>query len=340
MADKKTSKKEDIKKEKKEIKWIQTLRNTIKNETTQFVVGLLCVMVALYMILAFSSFILNGGADQSALEQPTATEQLEGITDNVKNSTGKSGAHIAQLLINNSFGVSAYSIAVFLLLLGLNLMRTYKFNLKHWGICCATILVWGSLLLSITVDRWFTGSGIYWGGYHGHNVTEWLDGQFGMPGIIILLLVVAILFAIYLTSNTIEFIRKLLHPKSLLPGQDEIETPPTPSQAEEPQPTDIDFTIAEQPATEIEWSADTPLEEPVTITENEMEMEIVSPAEEESDEEIEPIKVIDTPATSETEFTIEINEEECLKHPYQSHTLRHYTGALTDIRPAKTEFYF
>ena len=37
---------------------------------------------------------------------------------------------------------------------------------------------------------------------------------------------------------------------------------------------------------------------------------------------------------------IEINEEECLKHPYQSHTLRHYTGALTDIRPAKTEFYF
>lgn len=37
---------------------------------------------------------------------------------------------------------------------------------------------------------------------------------------------------------------------------------------------------------------------------------------------------------------IEINEEECLKHPYQVHTLRHYTGALTDIRPQKTEFYF
>ena len=37
---------------------------------------------------------------------------------------------------------------------------------------------------------------------------------------------------------------------------------------------------------------------------------------------------------------IEINEEECLKHPYRPHTLRHYTGALTDIRPAKTEFIF
>lgn len=37
---------------------------------------------------------------------------------------------------------------------------------------------------------------------------------------------------------------------------------------------------------------------------------------------------------------IEINEEECLKHPYTPHTLRHYTGALTDIRPAQTKFYF
>ena len=37
---------------------------------------------------------------------------------------------------------------------------------------------------------------------------------------------------------------------------------------------------------------------------------------------------------------IELNEEECLKHPYTEHHLHHYTGALTDIRPAKTEFYF
>ena len=37
---------------------------------------------------------------------------------------------------------------------------------------------------------------------------------------------------------------------------------------------------------------------------------------------------------------IEINEKKCAEHPYRPHTLRHYTGALTDIRPAKTEFYF
>ena len=37
---------------------------------------------------------------------------------------------------------------------------------------------------------------------------------------------------------------------------------------------------------------------------------------------------------------IEINEEACLAHPFEPHYLRHYTGALTDIRPPKSEFYF
>ena len=37
---------------------------------------------------------------------------------------------------------------------------------------------------------------------------------------------------------------------------------------------------------------------------------------------------------------IELHEEACAAHPYQPHTLRHYTGALTDIRPAETAFYF
>ena len=47
------------------------------------------------------------------------------------------------------------------------------------------------------------------------------------------------------------------------------------------------------------------------------------------------IKIPDRPGLG-----IEIDEEACLAHPYQPHTLRHYTGALTDIRPPETAFYF
>ena len=74
MATQKTSKKDKTETTKKEIKWIQNIRSTIKNETVQFITGLFCVMIALYMILAFSSFILNGGADQSVMEQNDIAE--------------------------------------------------------------------------------------------------------------------------------------------------------------------------------------------------------------------------------------------------------------------------
>ena len=301
MAIQKNSKKENIQKEKREIKWIENIRSTMKNETVQFITGLMCVMVAVYMGLAFTSFILNGGADQSAMEQPTPAEQMVELTpEEVENATGRSGAHIAQVLINRCFGVSAYSIAVFLAVMGLNLMRIRRFNLKHWGICCATTLVWCSLMLSITIDRWFTTSSIYWGGYHGHNAATWLDSQFGMPGIVILLAITAILFGIYLTPNTIEFIRGLFHIK--LPGKDEVEavaeTSPTPEEGGEGE--NVEFTIEE--STEIEWENPQPTEDPAEVPE--MEIEIVT-----EDPKVE--EPVEAPTEHpETEFTIEINEEE------------------------------
>lgn len=299
MATQKNIKKEKVQKEKRIPKWIQNIRTVINNETAQFVAGLLLVMVSLYMILAFSSFILNGGADQSVMEPQTMTETLANATsEKVENATGRSGAHIAHTLVNECFGISAYCIAAFMLVLGLNLMRTYKFNLKHWGICCATLLIWGSLFLSITIDRWFETSGIYWGGYHGYNCAEWLRNQIGMPGIVILLLVVGVLFCMYLTNNTIEFIRRLFHPKSLLPGKDEEEPKTILNENDTPTTSDVEFTIKEQP-TEIEWNASS--QEPEG--QEEMELEIV-------DVPSDDVAQTFSEKNGEAEFTIEVNEEE------------------------------
>ena len=299
MAIQKNQKKE---KEKRQIKWIEDIRAFIKNETVQFVTGLLCVMVSVYMVLAFTSFILNGGADESILEQQSLTEQIANpINDEVQNATGERGAHIAHSLINHTFGISSYSVAAFLAVLGLTLMRIRKFNLKHWFICCATILIWGSLFLSITVDKWFTSSAVYWGGYHGHNLATWLNSQFGIPGIIIILIVTAIFFCMYISSNTIEVIRNLFHIK--LPGKDEVETTPTP---QEESSENIEFTITENESpVEIEW----PIEEPAPT--DEMEMEIVETI---NDKEYieEPVhtEIKENKQPEEAEFTIQINEEE------------------------------
>ena len=323
MATLKNSKKDNTPKEKKEIKWIQNIRATLQNETVQFIAGLLCIMVGAYMALAFSSFVLNGGADQSAMEQAEVAKQAEMVeqiggagqaatTEEVKNATGERGAHIAHSLINHGFGVSAFSIAVFLFVLGLNLMRIRKFDLKHWGLCCAIILIWGSLFLSVTVDRWFETSAIYWGGFHGKNVTTWLEGQFGTPGIILLLLVTAILFSIYLSSNTIGFIRNLFHPKSLLPGEDEVEDATTFDDANIESQEQI-TPIEEEPAPEIEWNTTEEDEEAAkddtTEEDKDMEMEITIPTEEEQAEAEEKTEPQEEEEVAPG-FTIEVNEEE------------------------------
>ena len=294
----------NLKKEKKEIKWIQNIRATIKNETVQFVAGLLCVMVAIYMVLAFTSFVLNGGADQSALEQQNFTEQIANpIVDETQNATGERGAHIAYKLINHGFGISAYSIAVFLSILGLTLMRIRRFDLKLWGICCATILIWISLFLSATVDRWFSASAIYWGGYHGHNIVTWLDNQFGMPGVVILLAMTSIFFCMYLSSSTIEFIRGLFHFQ--LPGKDEVENSSVTPQ--EGNSEDVEFTIDER-STEIEWDTTETAEKNFGIDSDEVGMEIVDMLV--GNDEQQTGKINESVEVIEADFTIEINEEE------------------------------
>ena len=77
---------------------------------------------------------------------------------------------------------------------------------------CSILLVWFSITLGFIFDGTFSDSFIYPGGLHGYNVSAWLVSQIGMPGLGLLLLITALLFFVYLSSETINMIRKALHP--------------------------------------------------------------------------------------------------------------------------------
>lgn len=61
-------------------------------------------------------------------------------------------------------------------------------------------------------DGTFGNSFIYPGGLHGYNVSNWLISQVGIPGLGLLLFITALLFFVYLSNETIQIIRKALHP--------------------------------------------------------------------------------------------------------------------------------
>ena len=183
----------------------------MKGESIHFALGLLMVIFGVYLLLAFTSFFFTGGADQSLLEHPEPGE-LARTNNQIQNVAGPRGAQLAQFLINGCFGISAYAIVVFLIVAGMSLMKAYQFNLLKWFIGCSIVMIWLSLALAFGVQPFLTDSFIYPGGLHGYNACQWISSQIGMPGMFLLLLVTAVLFALLLTRKTIWVVRKAIRP--------------------------------------------------------------------------------------------------------------------------------
>lgn len=206
MAKKKTDKETEPKKISK-----NRFTTFFKSETTHFVIGLISVIFSVYLLLAFTSFFFTGAADQSILDNQQPGELMQ-TTNHVKNYAGARGAQLAEFLINECFGIAAYFIILFLTVAGMKMMKAYQFRVWKWFMSCSILLVWFSITLGFIFDGTFSDSFIYPGGLHGHNVSAWLVSQIGMPGLGLLLLITALLFFVYLSSETINMIRKALHP--------------------------------------------------------------------------------------------------------------------------------
>ena len=207
MAKKKTDKETEPKKISK-----NRFTTFFKSETTHFVIGLISVIFSVYLLLAFTSFFFTGAADQSILDNQQPGELMQ-TTNHVKNYAGARGAQLAEFLINECFGIAACFIILFLAVAGMKMIKAYQFRVWKWFMSCSILLVWFSITLGFIFDGTFSDSFIYPGGLHGYNVSAWLVSQIGMPGLGLLLLITALLFFVYLSSETINMIRKALHPK-------------------------------------------------------------------------------------------------------------------------------
>ena len=250
------AKKKSNKEPKKETASTHKFTGFIKNETLAFIIGLLCVIIAVYMLLAFTSFFFTGAADQSILEKPLSGE-LASTNNHIQNYAGARGAQVAEYLINDCFGIPAYFIAVFLAVAGLKLMKAYHFRLWKWFLSCAVLLIWGSIFLGFIFEGTFGNSFCYPGGLHGHNVSEWIASQIGATGLALLLLVTALLFCIFLSTETIHVIRKALHPKikrkekvteeTFPSDRNDLKKPEDGTEYIDPQPLKVDLSLEETP---------------------------------------------------------------------------------------------
>ena len=185
--------------------------NIFHNERINFVFGLLLLLIAGYLIWAFVSYLVTGAADQSLIETPRDGEILNEHHE-FQNACGSIGAYASWFFIKRCFGLPAFLIPIFLLLLAVNMMRAYKVGLLKWFMCLTIVMIWGSITAAKFLTPFFENACFNPGGDHGLAVCQQIEGLIGTPGLTAILALTAIAFFTYLSMETVIILRKIMNP--------------------------------------------------------------------------------------------------------------------------------
>ncbi|MBR2607026.1 MAG: DNA translocase FtsK 4TM domain-containing protein [Bacteroidaceae bacterium] len=182
----------------------------LTGRTSCVVVGICFSIFLIFLASSFVSFVMSGGADNSLIETGSGVD-LNSTDNGVTNCTGSLGARMAMFLMNGCFGWAAFAMLPFLLALVVRLFDWRRPRLVKWFIASVFGLVWGSLFFSFLFGDLMAGSFLSPGGEHGERVAAWLVSQIGPLGMVLLLLVSLVLFMIYLTRDTIKWIKSVFN---------------------------------------------------------------------------------------------------------------------------------
>ena len=189
--------------------------NIFHNERVNFVIGIFLIIAALYMTLAFVSYFSTGAADQSMIEDPREGEILN-ANHEFSNTCGSVGAYASWYFIKRCFGLPAFLIPLFIVLLGIHLVRAYRVNLLKWFLSLMILMIWVSVTLAKFLSPFFEDSYFCPGGDHGLYICQYIENIVGAPGLTAILALTAIAFLTYLSAETVFIIRKLLNPTKFL----------------------------------------------------------------------------------------------------------------------------
>lgn len=148
------------------------------------ITGLLLLVLALYMLVAFLSHFSTGAADQSLASTEIGPEAT---TTTAENAAGAYGALLAQRFITEGFGYIGLLIPLFFGLLSVALLQN-----NYWKLTGRVFrylflgLYWVAMFLDL-VNRIFGIGNRDLGGDLGNSLNDWLGYYIGLTGVGILL---------------------------------------------------------------------------------------------------------------------------------------------------------
>jgi len=141
--------------------------------------GIGIILFSCYVLIASITFFSTGKIDQSAISAHSI-EQLSTSANSVENIGGPAGAVIAQVILTNSLGIGALIMIVYLILIGLAMLRVKKIH--FWSLTFKALLIAITISIVAGLLSYASDSHILWGGQHGRIINMLLIERFGWIG--------------------------------------------------------------------------------------------------------------------------------------------------------------
>ncbi|HRE96433.1 MAG TPA: DNA translocase FtsK 4TM domain-containing protein [Flavobacteriales bacterium] len=158
----------------------------LRDERFQKIFGGALLLGALYLLIAFTSFLFTWKADQDKVESMSWLAFVFSSSDVVvENWLGKMGALLSHLFIHSGFGIASYLFILNFFIFGFRLITGIQ--LLPAGKMIKLSLL-GLILVSATLGFLFhTGEWIFLGGAFGFHLNGWLIASLGKIGTLLLL---------------------------------------------------------------------------------------------------------------------------------------------------------
>ena len=194
------------------------LQSILKSERTDFLLGMVIALFAIYTFVALFSYINTGAEDQSLLENTRPGEWLnQGKV--FKNYCGSMGAILSYVFVTENFGYAAFFIPCFLLISGIKMMQIYTLNIWKWFFGMSIAMIWLSVFLAKVLAPLMPESIFNPGGYHGAVCVNFTENVIGPPGLTAVLFFTAIALFTFISKQTITWVRRMFNPIKSFTGK-------------------------------------------------------------------------------------------------------------------------
>ncbi len=158
---------------------LRKAKEFFQDTRTRKVFGAFMLLLALYLFVAFTSFVFTWKQDQAHVANKDFIEVIGNKDFDARNRLGRFGAYIAHQFMHNWFGIAAYFFVFLSFMAGIRTL--FGVRVSSAGRTIAHVL-FGLIWIPVTLAFFFREKWLFLGGYFGHYLREWLEGILGTIG--------------------------------------------------------------------------------------------------------------------------------------------------------------